>query len=378
LVQATWRAGALRPCIELFAPGGGSTRQCTNAFANRIDATLTQTGTYTVLATDWFGTSTGDYTVALERVAPPSGAVPIQYGQTPLGDISLGGDLDLFAFSGTAGDLVSITASWRNGALRPCLELVSPTAGRITTCSNAFTNQIQTRLAQTGTHSVLIRDWFSTSSGGYSVGVQCLSGNCGMSPPPPPPSAPGPPTNLTASVVGSSVQLSWSAPPSGGAAAATSFVVEAGSSPGAANLAAFDTGTPQTSFLAVAVPPGTYFVRVKSRNPAGTSGASNEVIVLAGGSPPCAAPPRAPSGLIQSVSGFNVTLNWNASPDPVTTYVVEAGSSAGAANLANFATGSSATSVGAVAVPGVYFVRLRARNACGTSGASNEAIVTVF
>jgi hypothetical protein len=87
-----------------------------------------------------------------------------------------------------------------------------------------------------------------------------------------PPPAPGfqPPT-----VAGSNVILSWSA-----AAGATSYAIEAGSQSGLVNLANFSTGNPATSFTAVAVPRGTYFVRVRGQNACGTGQASNERVVV--------------------------------------------------------------------------------------------------
>src|SRR5262249_38051989 len=71
---------------------------------------------------------------------------------------------------------------------------------------------------------------------------------------------------------------------------------------------------------------------------------------------------------------------WNAPAggDPPTGYIIEAGSSSGQADLANIATGNTATTLSAPGVPaGTYFVRVRATNASGNSAPSNEVTITV-
>ena len=97
------------------------------------------------------------------------------------------------------------------------------------------------------------------------------------------------------------------------------------------------------------------------------------------GLPPSPVAPSAPSGLSSIVSAQTVTLNWVASATgSPTAYIVEAGSSSGLANLANFSTGTPTTTFTATSVPpGTYFVRLRGANAAGAGAASNEIIVTV-
>jgi hypothetical protein len=92
---------------------------------------------------------------------------------------------------------------------------------------------------------------------------------------------PSAPTDLTASVAGSTVTLRWTV--AGGGNFPTSYVVEAGSSPGSADLARLDTANVATSFTATSVPPRTYFVRVRARNAGGDSGPSNEVTLTVGG-----------------------------------------------------------------------------------------------
>jgi hypothetical protein len=78
-------------------------------------------------------------------------------------------------------------------------------------------------------------------------------------------------------VSGSTVSLSWT-----GGARATSYVLQAGSTSGASNLAAADIGN-TTSYVATGVPNGTYYIRVVSKNACGSSAVSNEVVATVGG-----------------------------------------------------------------------------------------------
>lgn len=192
---------------------------------------------------------------------------------------------------------------------------------------------------------------------------------------------PAAPLSLTATVAGGTVTLTWLVPTS--TDPATSYVVEAGSSSGLANLAAFDTLGTATTFTATEVPAGTYFVRVRARNSAGTGAASNEVAVtVVGGS--CTAAPGAPSGLtssvISTILGASVSLSWSAPAfgcAPVT-YVVEAGSLSGARDLAAVNTGSADTTFSAGGVAnGTYYVRVRGVNAVSAGPASNEVTLTI-
>jgi hypothetical protein len=80
------------------------------------------------------------------------------------------------------------------------------------------------------------------------------------------------------------------------------------------------------------------------------------------------------------VVGNNVGLSWTVpvgpGPAPVS-YVIAAGTSSGLSNIVVFDTGSPAPGFGTAAPPGVYFVRVAARNACGIGVPSNEVIVSV-
>lgn len=93
----------------------------------------------------------------------------------------------------------------------------------------------------------------------------------------------------------------------------------------------------------------------------------------------CNAAPGAPANLSHTKQGDVVTLNWTApgGRDAISTYVVEVGNAPGANNVAMFVAPGSATTFQRQAPAGAYHVRILARNACGTSGPSNEIIATV-
>ena len=182
---------------------------------------------------------------------------------------------------------------------------------------------------------------------------------------------PDAPTNLSAFMAGDKITMTWT--PALGGGPASGYVVEAGSSSGASNIAALDV--PGASFAFSPVPNGFYFLRVRARNATGVSLPSAEVMLIAGSVP---APPSSPS-LSHTVSGSTVTLSWAAPAfGPVTEYIVEAGSATGLSNLAVSRVGNVLTQSFAGVPPGTYYVRVRAVNALGASIASNERIVIVF
>lgn len=182
---------------------------------------------------------------------------------------------------------------------------------------------------------------------------------------------PEPPQGLTTSMSGSTAFLAW-APPLGGSIV-TNYVIEAGSAPGLSNLASFATGDTATAYVAGNVGPGVYYVRVRAANAVGLSAPSNETVLVVA----CAAP-AAPSGLINTYNSFGtVAFSWLPSAG-ATTYIVEAGSAPGLADLANSDLGSAAPSFTTASVrAGTYFVRLRAQNSCGVSATSNEVTLVV-
>lgn len=188
---------------------------------------------------------------------------------------------------------------------------------------------------------------------------------------------PGPPANFFAQTLGRTVSFSWTASVTG--TAATSYVIEAGTGPGLANLAQLDTGSPNSSFTVPNVPAGTYWVRVRGVNAAGVGAPSQDIAIVMGASSGCVGLPGTPVLLTPVVSGNDVSLSWNAPTIGAVPsgYVLFAGSAPGAADLASFSTGSAATSFSASAPSGLYYVRIAAANACGVGIASNEMSFTL-
>jgi hypothetical protein len=186
--------------------------------------------------------------------------------------------------------------------------------------------------------------------------------------PPPcslPPSTPNP---LTFTKAGLSVNLSW-----GLSDTAAGYVLEAGSAPGAVDLA----NAPVGNVTAYATPAaaGVYYVRVRAVSACGVSAPTNEILVTLDGSVPL---PETPTGLAATVAGSTVSIRWTPATGGGTAagYRFEAGYAPGLSNAAVVLTATP--SFAAAGVPsGTYFVRVRGVNAAGASAPTADITVVV-
>ncbi len=238
------------------------------------------------------------------------------------------------------------------GATPSSFALASIPLGDVTTFASA---------APPGSYYLRLR---ATNAAGQSLPTPVMRLDVGCVVPP------GIPTGLRASVAGGSVTLNWD-PASGNVGR---YILEAGSGPGLSNLAT--AVLPPAALFSAVAPSGTYFIRVRAGNACGTSAPSGEIFVVVGSAATLPGPPGAP---VPTVSGSNVSLAWTApaSGDAPTGYVLEAGTSRGESNVARVQLGPVASFAVVGAVPGTYFVRVRAVNGAGMGPPSLDATVVV-
>jgi len=270
----------------------------------------------------------------------------------------------------------------------PVVEVSRPTAGATLVANGSSTPLVNGKVGlmqPAGTQGTAACTW-QFGQGAAAPAPPAAVGTPSTPTPPGPPGLSGqqngshcisPPRDLAAtSTTTAAVTITWTAPLSG---TPSSYVIEASNAPGGpANLADFNTGNSSPSLTVPDVPAGTYYVRARAVASCGTSAPSNEValVIPSGNAASC---PSAPRDLKSSVAGSTVTLTWIAPTTGVpASYIVQAGSQAGMANLANFDTGSNVTNFQAQNVPGgSYYIRIYGKNSCGMSPASNEVLMVV-
>jgi len=178
---------------------------------------------------------------------------------------------------------------------------------------------------------------------------------------------PAAPSGLTSTVNGASVRLSWNR-----STGSQRYRLEAGTASGLANLVNADMGD-VTSFEGL-VPPGTYFVRVRGVNAAGSGAASNQVTVVVASAASCVTPPPVPSLFTAQTGGLLAALSW-APAASATSYVLDVGRTSGVVETS--VPLGNVTRFEAVAPAGSYFTRVRAVNTCGSSAGAPEVAFTL-
>ncbi|WP_291987644.1 Ig-like domain-containing protein [Luteitalea sp.] len=183
---------------------------------------------------------------------------------------------------------------------------------------------------------------------------------------PAPPVGPQPPSNFRITgISGNTVSMAWTLPTSGPDVIA--LQLEGGPTPGSV-IGALPLGA--TPAVTVALPTGSFFIRLRSITASGVSSPSNEIV--ANVNVPVA--PSAPSNLLGLVNGSALALAWtptfgggapsNAVLD-VTGPVV-----------ASLPLGPTETFTYPAVPPGTYTFSVRQTNAAGSSGGSNAVTLT--
>lgn len=180
------------------------------------------------------------------------------------------------------------------------------------------------------------------------------------------------PVGLMAPVTGATVDLSWSPPPSG--PLPTAYLLEVGTVPWfAAAVGTVTVPAATTSLLVPNVPPGVYYVRLRSVRGASRSVASAEQTVVVGG----AAVPAVPTIIAAQVVGRTVTLTWTAGPGPPPTHYLLAAAPEPDGPLGPPVAVAGTSLVVANVPSGTYSVVLRAMSAAGASSPSAPLPVVV-
>ena len=183
---------------------------------------------------------------------------------------------------------------------------------------------------------------------------------------------PAAPKLLAIAVSGKTARVSWQAAAVG--CRATSYLIETGSAPGRSDLATVPIASAATTITLKNVADGLYYVRLRAGNDEGLSPPSNELTASIGHSP-CGGLPPPPHGVFADVKGTTIDVVWEPSFRSPNGYLVEAGSSPGLSDRVSQWTATSDHTLAVTAKAGRYFLRVRARNACGVGDPSREIIV---
>ena len=152
----------------------------------RIQTTLNQTGTYTIIARGYSG-RTGSYSLSLQRGSSgntttgstgPSGAYSmgaISCGQSR-SSVTISSAGDVYSFNGTANQYITIDAIGIN-SYDTYLELYNSSGSRIAYDDDTGTGlnaQLYGTLPSTGTYSIVVRG-YSGRTGSYTLNMNCGS-----------------------------------------------------------------------------------------------------------------------------------------------------------------------------------------------------------
>ncbi len=162
------------PRIRLFNPSAVQQGLASSTVAAEISIRATNTGTFTVIVDDYFGTSaTGTYRLTLAKTGSPvvtspgDEGGPMTNGVMHTGTIDVG-DLDVWTFTANSGDnlVIRMGKMVSSDTLYPYLRLYSPDGTLLGTYNSTAAAEVSARATNSGTFTVVAGDF----DGGNFIG----------------------------------------------------------------------------------------------------------------------------------------------------------------------------------------------------------------
>jgi YD repeat-containing protein len=168
--------GSFTPLVELYNPTGSFV---TGKYNNSLDRVLTTAGTYTILISDYNNSYAGDFLLVWQRVNNSCIASPVSCGQVLSNSIGGLGEMDVYTFTASTNDGVTIRTRKTTGTFSVFMELYGPTGTRITTSSSGKIDRV---LTMAGIYKVIVRDSSYVNTGDYLLYWERISNPCNAFP----------------------------------------------------------------------------------------------------------------------------------------------------------------------------------------------------
>jgi hypothetical protein len=166
-------SGSISPTMELYGASGSYITS-----GSQIDRTFTSAGTYTILMKDAWAAYAGNYVVGWWRVVNPCSSTPISCGQVLSGSISAADEIDMYTFTVSANDKVTIRTRKTSGNLNLNIELYNPSGTRIAGPAGSIETPLT--LTAAGTYVLLVRDSSYINTGNYLLYWEKMNNPCNV------------------------------------------------------------------------------------------------------------------------------------------------------------------------------------------------------
>jgi hypothetical protein len=159
------------PRLELYDPAGNLRKRLDGQSIRADTVHLPQNGIYTLFVLDNDGQQTGNYGLHIQRITDPVGSRAMSYGQTLQDTLTARSEINAYAFSGTAGEVVTamLAGTWNPV---PRLEIYDPAGGLRKRLDGQSARADTVHLPTSGTYVMLVLDNDGQQTGNYGLHLQ--------------------------------------------------------------------------------------------------------------------------------------------------------------------------------------------------------------